>query len=83
MTMNDNQLLLSMVKREITMLTDFVQHLKRENRQYYEDAEEGTSKGREAFINLNVTRNSIRAYKARIKRLATVAKNLKQEIKGV
>jgi hypothetical protein len=81
MNMNDNQLLLAMVKREITILTDFLAHAKMESRQYYEDANDATSRGRDAFVNLNVTRNSIRIYKARIKRLAGVAKALKRDIK--
>jgi hypothetical protein len=80
---SSRQVLLSMVKDEITQLEDFIRDVKIENRYYYEHADVNDPTGTEYYFkSLNQFRNIIRESKKRVKKLAQVAKELKAELRG-
>jgi DNA-directed RNA polymerase specialized sigma54-like protein len=80
---SSRQVLLSMVKDEITQLEDFIRDVKIENRYYYEKADVNDPEGTDYYFkSLNHFRNIIREAKKRVKKLAQVAKELKSELRG-
>lgn len=80
-TTSDKQVLLSMVKNQITDLEDRLNVLKSISKEYYKLADKSLPDSKFHFLALNDVRTDIRRDKKRIKRLAIVAKNLKKDIK--
>lgn len=81
MTKSDAQFLLSGIRKSITTIEGNIALIKEANRQLYQAAEPDTVEGNMAFFRLNENRDWIRLGKRDIKRLARIAKNLKEYIR--
>lgn len=81
MTKSDAQFLLSGIRKSITMIETNIGLVKQANRELFQAAEPDTPEGMMAFLRLNDNRDWIRLGKRDIKRLARIAKNLKEYIR--
>lgn len=82
MTKSDAQFLLSGIRKSITVIETNIGMVKQQNRDLYQAAEPDTVEGMMAFARLNTNRDWIRLAKRDIKRLARIAKNLKEFIRA-
>ena len=82
MTKSDAQFLLMGIRKSITAIEANISFVKMTNRALYQAAEPDTDTGKQAFEQLNLNRDWIRLGKRDIKRLARIAKNLKDFIRA-
>lgn len=81
-TASDKQVLLNIIKNEITLLEKVIIDFKKLATTYYDKSDKNSiTSSLLYFLALNDARTEIRIAKKRIKRLATIAKNLKKDIK--
>lgn len=80
LTQSDKQVLLSSVKAQITFLEDMASAASDAISELYPVCDKANPKTKHLFDEMNLYRSERIRIKKRIKRLATVAKNLKKEL---
>lgn len=81
LSMTSSQVLLSLVKDEISALQYQTEYMQLWAKELYDNSDKSDEKTISTFNLLNATRNNIRFNKRKIKKLANISKELKLSVK--